>query len=309
LKSRLKSWQRKLISFPSSRSRSLTCSREQDKQDNSQQLTQHVWRKKKLQGGPSDFVKYKLVKRLEEVLKDNFANQAARGQALGEHFKRSPGDYRSVLAAAIFPDQLDSILEAHPGKVQELRTQVILSIERHWSVTRSPAIQHHSKTGSGNRYQHLINLLSKDFNSLLEKWEEKDCLGLPGTCLPKLKSKNRVNNLRKEIDQENHVEQEEDKKVAKVDLKKLLVASIRREQEVGYLKGRRSLREDNLEIEWGRDAAKWLRGLKHVKAGFKFLDTGNFVNNSPQNFKYVLLFEGKDNRESQTFLWLFIATC
>lgn len=66
-------------------------------------------------------------------------------------------------------------------------------IELEWSLPKCLPMQIHCKVGAQEKYQHLINLMSKNYNEETKKWEHKDVL--PGVKMPKLKSKNQASSF------------------------------------------------------------------------------------------------------------------
>jgi hypothetical protein len=176
-------------------------------------------------------------------------------------------------------------------------------------VQKCLSIQIHSRVGSGEKYQHLINTFAKNYDKEKKKWLWCELYGKDsGVFLLLLKSKNAVTAFRGEIATEIPLLQDEADTAVWADLQMLVEEAIRDDRTQRYLQSRVHLLKDQIWLHWGGDAAGWLRALKHSMFGFKLVGNQRVVAQSPKNLRTLLLFEGKDNYEnSKEYLAPFFA--
>lgn len=257
--------------------------------------TYKAGRERLLHGGSTLPTKLKLAKRLETLLAAKFATPAARKQALYEHFLRHPDDYYSITSHGVTRPAFDQLCKDNKAWLIPIQQDVIDRIEKEWSLAKMLSLQIHCKVGGAEKYQHMINILAKNYNEEARKWIPKELYEGSGVYLPMLKSKNGVIDYRAAIIAENPLIQDEHGTAVWLDLDKLVDEVIRDDRTQGYLQARTELDSDTVWLHWGGDAAGWLRGLKHSKYGFKLVGNGRRVAQSPSCLKCILLFEGKDN--------------
>jgi hypothetical protein len=252
-----------------------------------------------LLGGHTAPTRLKLARQLESLLSLKFATIPARRQALYEHYQRHPSDYYPILQQGVTQAAFDDLCKLHPQWLYRYQKDVVDKIEHEWSVQKCLSIQIHSRVGSGEKYQHLINTLAKNYDEEKKKWlrcelYEKDS----GVFLPLLKSKNVVTAFRGEIATEIPLLQDEAGTAVWANLQMLVEEAIRDDRTRGYLQSRVHLLEDQIWLHWGGDAAGWLRALKLSMFGFKLVGNQRVVAQSPKNLRTLLFFEGKDNYEN-----------
>jgi hypothetical protein len=141
---------------------------------------------RKLLGGSTRQTRYKLAAQLESSLSSTFSTKARR-QALLEHAQQHPTDYSSILSKGATLPAFEQICNEHPAWLLPYQQEVVNCIEREWSLPKCLAMQIHCKVGAQEKYQHLINLMSKNYNEETKTWAHKDVL--PGIKMPKLRSK------------------------------------------------------------------------------------------------------------------------
>lgn len=252
-----------------------------------------------LTGGRTAPTRPKLARQLEALLSRKFANPTARRQALYEHYLRHPTDYSPILLEGVNQAAFDDLCKLHPEWLHRYQKDVIHKIEAEWSVEKCLSIQIHSRVGSGEKYQHIINTLAKNYNQSKKAWVRKELFGKDsGVYLPLLKSKGVVTGYREEIATEIPLMQDKAGTAVWADLWKLVEEAIRDDRTHGYLQSRVHLAEDQIWLHWGGDAAGWLRALKHSLFGFKLVGNQRVVAQSLANLRTLLLFEGKDSYEN-----------
>ncbi|GAQ93252.1 hypothetical protein KFL_013900010, partial [Klebsormidium nitens] len=172
---------------------------------------------------------------------------------------------------------------------------VVKAIEDAWTLDQCLAAQIHCKIGHSEKWQFLINLLSKTYNSVEKQWVRRKILGKGSKVyLPLLKSKNQVNAHRAALHAIIPLIQNEDGTACWTELPQQIVEAVRLDRERGYLRSNRELLRDFLWLHWGGDAAGWLRGTSHSIWGFKLLGNNRVVTHSPKDMRVALTFEGKD---------------
>jgi hypothetical protein len=194
---------------------------------------------RKLLGGESRVTKKKLATVLQSFFDRRFEKEA-QASALLAHFEQNPDLYQKVIAKIQVQERdLDSFLavcESNPTWVNHIRREVVSEIEKFWTAEKCLSIQLHCKVGYSEKYQHLINLASKNYNKKEKKWEEKE-LFHPGSrvFVPKFKSKNQVLGLRTEIAADIPLIQDESGTACWLDLLALVEETVRQERKSGYL--------------------------------------------------------------------------
>jgi hypothetical protein len=184
-------------------------------------------------GGQTRQTRLKLAKKLEAFLCAKFANQDARRHALYEHSLRHPTDYNAILNQGMTLGAFEEICRLHPEWLTPIQQDVINRIEEQWTRAKCLSIQIHCKVGAQEKYQHLINLLAKEFDEETKKWENIEIL--PGVKMPKLCSKNVVSAFRDEIVAENPLIQDESGTACWLDLRSLVKEVLVDDRERGYL--------------------------------------------------------------------------
>jgi hypothetical protein len=152
----------------------------------------------------------------------------------------------------------------------------------------------HCKVGHSEKYQHLINLASKTYNTTKKEWERKE-LFYPGSQIyvPRFQSKNQVEGLRTEIAEEIPLIQDESGTDCWTDLLALIVETIKQERQAGYLQSKEEVDKLVVWLHWSGDAAGFPRGIKHTKFGFKLVGGGIICTQTPRNLITIILFEGE----------------
>jgi hypothetical protein len=163
-----------------------------------------------LTGGHAAPTRLKLARQLEGLLSRKFANPTARRQALYEHYLRHPTDYSPILLEGVNQAAFDDLCKLHPEWLQRYQKDVIHKIEAEWSVEKCLSIQIHSRVGGGEKYQHIIKTLAKNYNQSKKAWVRKELFAKEsGVYLPLLKSKGVVIGYREEIATEIPLMQDE----------------------------------------------------------------------------------------------------
>ncbi|GAQ92513.1 hypothetical protein KFL_010360010, partial [Klebsormidium nitens] len=163
------------------------------------------------------------------------------------------------------------------------------------AALRESGAQIHCKIGHSEKWQFLINLLSKTYSSTEKQWVRREILGKGSKVyLPLLKSENQVNSHRAALHSIIPLLQSEDGTACWTDLVQLIVEAVRLDRERGNLRSNRNLVRDFVWLHWGGDAAGWLRGISHSIWGFKLLGNNRVVTHSPKDMRVALTFEGKD---------------
>jgi hypothetical protein len=250
---------------------------------------------RKLQGGISKPTLIKLAKRVEEFLSSTFANQETRQAALLQHFLRHPRDYDLITEKVRYSQAaFEQPCNLHPDWLKSHQQAVVKAIEDAWTLDTCLAAQIHCKIGHAEKWQFLINLLSKTFNSREKQWVRREIWKGSGVHLPLLKSKNQVNKHRAALHAIISLIQNTDGTACWADLWKLIEEAVKLDRERGYLQSRWQLLRDKLWLHWGGDAAGWMRGMSHSIWGFKLLGNQRVVTHSPKDIRVALTFEGKD---------------
>jgi hypothetical protein len=187
----------------------------------------------RLHGGSTLFTKLKLAKRLETLLTAKFATQAARKQALYEHFLRHPDDYNAITSHGLTRPAFDQLCKDNKDWLIPIQQDVIDRIEKEWSLAKMLSLQIHCKVGSSKKYQHMINILGEIYSEEARKWIPKELYEGSGVYLPLLKSKNGVINYRAAIIEENPLIQDEHGTAVWLDLDKLVEEVIRDDRTQG----------------------------------------------------------------------------
>ncbi|GAQ86063.1 hypothetical protein KFL_002680090 [Klebsormidium nitens] len=252
--------------------------------------------RKKIQGGNSKPTLIKLAKAVENLLSFLFSTAKTRQSALYQHYLRNPQDYRLILDEAVNNQEVfQRSCSLHPDWLRPHQQAVVKAIEDAWTLDLCLAIQIHCKVGHSEKWQYLINLLSKTYNSQLKQWVPREILGKGSKVfLPLLKSKNRVNSHREELHAIIPLIQNKDGTACWANLLQLIEEAVRLDRAKGYLQSRVHLIRDRLWIHWGGDAAGWVRGMSHSIWGFKLLGNQRVVTHSPKDMRVALTFEGKD---------------
>jgi hypothetical protein len=210
-------------------------------------------------GGHHAPTRLKLARQLEGLLSRKFANPTARRQALYKHYLRHPMDYSPILLEGVTQAAFDDLCKLHLKWLHRYQKDVIRKIEAEWSVEKCLSIQIHSRVGSGEKYQHMVNTLAKNYNESKKAWVQKELFAKDsGVCLPLLKSKGAVTGFRTEIALAILLIQDEAGTAVWADLYKLVEEAIRDDRTHGYLRSRVHLAEDRIWLQWGGDAAGWL---------------------------------------------------
>jgi hypothetical protein len=152
--------------------------------------------------------------------------------------------------------------------------------------------------GYRGKWQDLINITRKTFNTSTGKWELNELYEGRKIYLPSFKFKWAVNDFRAEIHREIPIMQDKSGTTAWFELPKLVEESIRDERREGYLQERRKKPEDEIRLHWGGDAAQYFRGIKTTRVGYPLPDAAKVVQNDPRQYRSVLQFEGKDDYAS-----------
>jgi hypothetical protein len=152
--------------------------------------------------------------------------------------------------------------------------------------------------GYGGKWQDLINITRKSFNTVIGKWDLNELYEGSKIYPPSFKSKWAVNEFRAEIRKELPIMQDRSGTAAWFELPKLVEESIRDKRREGYLQGGRDKPEDAIRLHWGGDAAQYFRGIKTTRVGYRLPDAAKVVQNHPRQYRSVLQFEGKDDYAS-----------
>jgi hypothetical protein len=219
-----------------------------------------------------------------------------RARALYQHYRRHPEDYLLITTAALNSrGTFEELCRTHPEWLHPRQRAVIQAIEKAWTQDQCLGIQVHCKVGHGEKYQTLIHLLGKTYNSRTKQWIPKEIMGAGSKVyLPSLKSKNAMNGHRDQLHAIIPLLQNKDGTSCWTDLPALIEETIRLDREHGYLQSRTELVKDRIRIHWGGDAAGWVRGQSHSIWGFKLLGNQRVVSHSPKDMRVALTFEGKD---------------
>jgi hypothetical protein len=208
-------------------------------------------------------------------------------------------DYSPILLEGVTQAAFDDLCKLHPEWLHRYQKDVIRKIEAEWSVEKCLSIQIRSRVGGGEKYQHMVNTLAKNYNESKKAWVRKELFAKDsGVYLPLLKSKGAVTGYRTEIALEIPFIQDEAGTAVWADLYELVEEAIRDDRTHGYLQSRVHLAEDRIWLHWGGDAAGWLRALKHSLFKFKLVGNQRVVAQSPANLRTLLLFEGKNSYEN-----------
>jgi hypothetical protein len=122
--------------------------------------------------------------------------------------------------------------EADPDWLNSFRRETVAEIEKFWTAEKCLSIQLHCKVGHSEKYQHLINLASKTYNTTKKEWVRKE-LFYPGSqvYVPKFQPKNQVKGLRTEIAEEIPLIQDESGTACWTDLLALIIETIKHERQ------------------------------------------------------------------------------
>lgn len=118
---------------------------------------------RKILGGSTRQTRYKLAAQLESHLSATFSPEA-RKQALFEHAQQHPADYSSIVNQGATLTAFQDLCKQNPAWLLPYQQEVINLIEAEWSLPKCLGMQIHCKVGAQEKYQHLINLLSKNYN-------------------------------------------------------------------------------------------------------------------------------------------------
>jgi hypothetical protein len=253
---------------------------------------------RQMRGGSSIGVKVKTAAVVDNFLAKRFVSQAARQQALLEHYKRHPENFSLVINNNVSQAGFDDLCRLNPDWVLPYQNVILEEMQRFWTEDKALSIQIHCKVGHSHKYQDLIHVLSKTYNSRTQKWERKE-LGAKGSGLhiPLLPSCNRVNTLRAAIAADNPMMQNADGSAAWVDMLHTLKECVRDERRNGFLKLRFELREDSIRVHFGGDAAQYYRKVKVSKFSFRLLSLNKLVLQAPEQARTIVQFEGKESYE------------
>jgi hypothetical protein len=199
----------------------------------------------------------------------------------------------------ISQEGFDLLCKLNPDWVVPYQYDILEEIRAFWTEDKALSIQIHCKVGHNHKYQDLIHVLGKIYNTRTEKWERRE-LGAKGNGLhiPLLPSCNRVNALRAATSAENPLMQNPEGSAAWVDMLHTLRECVRDERRNGYLKLRVDLSEDSIRVHFGGDAAQYYRKVKVSKFGFRLLSLDKLVVlQAPEQARTVVQFEGKDDYE------------
>lgn len=251
---------------------------------------------RQMRGGASAGVKSKSAAQVEQFLNTRFATRTARQQALFEHFKRYPENFALVLNANITQTDFDILCKMNPDWLLPYQNDVLEEIREHWTDEVALAIQIQCKVGHSHKYQDLIHVLAKSYNTKTAKWDRKELCGKgSGLFIPLLPSCKRVDALRAAIGAESPLMQNADGSAAWLDLRYLLEECVRDERLHGFLRERRDAFEDMIRVHWGGDAAQYYRKVKVSKFSFRLPSLEKVILQAPQQARTVVQFEGKDD--------------
>jgi hypothetical protein len=253
---------------------------------------------RKLHGGNSVNTQHKYQNEMEGFLVARFANKEARQQALFQAYKAYPEDYSLVTRRDISLEQFEELCRQNPTWLHPVQRDVVQKIEDFWTTSKCLSIQIHCKVGYGGKWQDLINITRKTFNTTTRKWDLNELYEGSRIYLPSFKSKWAVNVFRAEIHREIPIMQDKTGTAAWFELPKLVEESIRDERRDGYLQNRRDKPEDRIRLHWGGSAAQYFRGIKTTRVGYRLPDAAKVVQNDPRQYRSVLQFEGKDDYAS-----------
>jgi hypothetical protein len=152
--------------------------------------------------------------------------------------------------------------------------------------------------GYEGKWQDLINITRKSFNTATGKWELNELYEGSKIYLPSFKSKWAVNAFRLEIHREIPIMQNSTGTAVWFELSKLVEESVRDERRDGYLQERKDRPKDEIRLHWGEDAAQYFRGIKTTRVRYQLPDIAKVVQNDPRQYRSVLQFEGKDDYAS-----------
>jgi hypothetical protein len=205
-----------------------------------------------MRGGNLAGVKVKTAAVVDSFLAKRFATNAAQQQAILEHYKRHPENFSLVMNQEISQEGFDLLCKLNPDWVVPYQYDILEEIRAFWTEDKALCIQIHCKVGHSHKYQDLIHVLGKTYNTRTEKWERRE-LGAKGSGLhiPLLPSCNRVNALPAAISAENPLMQNPDGSAGWVDMLHTLRECVRDERRNGYLKLRVDLSEDSIRVHFG----------------------------------------------------------
>jgi hypothetical protein len=197
-------------------------------------------REKKMQGGGSAPTLLKTSQKIETALTDQFANLDVRARALYQHHRRHPEDYLLITTAALNSrGTFEELCRTHPEWLHPRQRAVIQTIEKAWTLDQCLGIRVHCKVGHREKYQTLIHLLGKIYNSRTRQWVPKEIMGAGSKLyLPSLKSKNAVNGHRDQLHAIIPLLQNKDGTSCWTDLLALIEETIRLDREHGNLQSR-----------------------------------------------------------------------
>jgi hypothetical protein len=249
---------------------------------------------RKIQGGTSAPTRKKLADELHSFLNKRFLKPAQK-QALFEHFQRHPTLYTPILNQGLTHATFQKACEENPDWLSPIRREVVQKIEQFWTLDKCLSIQLHCKVGHSEKYQHLINLTAKTYSPGTKEWVRHELFGKGSEIfVPRFKSKNEIAAHRTEIASEIPLLQDEAGTACWPDLRPLIVETLQDERKTGYLQTETPVQSLVVRVHWGGDAAGWYRGIKHTVLGFKLVGGGRVCNQSPNNLRLCLLYEGKD---------------
>jgi hypothetical protein len=197
---------------------------------------QGILKPRPLQGGTSAPTQRRLAAELDSFLNAKYATEATQKQAIFEHYQRNPALYLEVTTTNITLTAFNKICADNPEWVHSIHRQVITEIEDFWSLEKCLSLQIHCKIGAGDKYQHLINISSKDYSEGKKEWVHKELFKKgSGVFLPKNKSKNQVTGLRREIAEVIPLIQDEAGTACWLELCAEVEEGLRDERKNGYL--------------------------------------------------------------------------
>lgn len=216
-------------------------------------ITVAAVREKRMQGGNSKPTLIKMAKRVEKLMSEGFASLDTRQKALFQHYLRHRKDYQLIIADAVNSKAaFERLCRLHPEWLHPHQRAVIKEIEEAWTLDQCLAVQIHCKVGHSEKYQSLINLLGKTYNSRLRKWIPREIMGKGSKVfLPLPKPKNRVNAHREALHAIIPLLQNKDGTSCWTDLKQLIEETVGLDREKGYLQSRVQLGKDKVWLHWG----------------------------------------------------------
>jgi hypothetical protein len=222
---------------------------------------------RELHGGSSVNTHHKYQNELEGFLIARFANKEARQQALFQHYRAYPEDYSLVTRRDISLQEFEELCRQNPTWLHPVQRDVVQKIEDFWTTSKCLSIQIHCKVGYGGKWQDLVNITRKTFNTSTGKWKLNELYEGSKIYLPSFKSKWAVNEFRAEIHGEIPIMQDKSGTAAWFELPKLVEESIRDERREGYLQERRKKHEDEYGCIGGGTQLSTLEGSRQREWG------------------------------------------